>query len=96
MKKVILKIVLLPLVCTVTFIQWVLIFLNHFSSIIFNILAGGVFLLAFASIIFQTADSGEILDMLKLSFCIFIFPHICNWVITRICLLNLFLRNLSE
>ena len=43
--RLILKMLALPLIAAVTLLQWAGIFLTQFSSVIFNLLAGLMFLL---------------------------------------------------
>ena len=46
--KMFLKLLVLPLIVAVTLIQWVGIFLTQFSTVIFNMLAGLMFLITIA------------------------------------------------
>lgn len=46
--KMFLKLLVLPLIAAVTLIQWVGIFLTQFSTVIFNMLAGLMFLITIA------------------------------------------------
>ena len=50
--KLIIKILVLPLVAAVTLIQWVGIFFTQFSTVIFNLLAGLMFLITIAGWMF--------------------------------------------
>lgn len=46
--KIFFKLLVLPIIAAVTLIQWVGIFLTQFSTVIFNLLAGLMFLIAVA------------------------------------------------
>ena len=72
--------------------QWVGIFLTGFSSVIFYILSGIVFLTAILSWAFQIAPGAEVLKMLAVAFAVFIVPHIGGWIVDRIAALNAALR----
>ncbi len=90
--KLLLKLILFPVILAVTLIQWVGIFLMGFSSVIFYILSGIIFLIAALSWAFQVAPGMEVLHMLAIAFGVFIIPHIGEWIIERIATLNAALR----
>ena len=46
------KLLALPLVAVVTLIQWVAIFLTSFSAILFDLLAGIIFMVTLAGLMF--------------------------------------------
>jgi hypothetical protein len=76
----------------VTLLQWIGIFLTGFSSVIFYILSGIVFLTAVLSWAFQIAPGAEVLKMLTIAFVVFIVPHIGEWLVGRVAALNAALR----
>ena len=90
--KIFFKLLALPLIASVTLIQWVGIFLTQFSTVIFNPLAGLLFLIAIAGWMFGIATGAEILQMLTVAFVVFIIPHIAEWLIIRIAAINYGLR----
>ena len=90
--KMFLKLLVLPLIAAVTLIQWVGIFLTQFSTIIFNMLAGLMFLIEVAGWMFGIATGAETLQMLTVAFVVFIIPHIAEWSIIRIAAINYGLR----
>lgn len=90
--RLLLKLILLPVMLAVTLLQWVGIFLTGFSSVIFYILAGIVFLTAILSWAFQIAPDAEVLKMLAVAFAVFIVPHIGDWLVGIIAALNAALR----
>ena len=92
MLKLLLKLILFPVILAVTLIQWVGIFLMGFSSAIFYILSGVIFLTAVLSWVFQVAPGMEVLRMLAVAFVVFIMPHVGEWLVDRITVLNTALR----
>lgn len=74
-------------------IQWVGIFLTQFSTVIFNLLAGLIFLIAVAGFMFGIGTGAETLQMLAVGFVVFIIPHIAEWLIIRIAAINYGLRD---
>ena len=86
--KFILKCIALPLLLPVILIQWIGIFLNSISSVVFGILSGIVTLTALASFAFGQSTGGETVRMLIIAFVVFIIPHIGSWIIEKIVLLR--------
>ena len=91
--KLLLKLLVLPIIAAVTLIQWVGIFLTQFSTVIFNLLAGLIFLIAVAGFMFGIGTGAETLQMLAVGFVVFIIPHIAEWLIVRITAINYGLRD---
>ena len=87
------KLLALPLITAVTLIQWVAIFLTSFSAILFDLLAGIIFMITLAGLMFGVCTGMEALKMLAVSFAIFIIPQIAEWLIERIVDLNYGLRD---
>jgi len=54
--KIFFKLLLLPIIVAVTLIQWVGIFLTQFSTVIFNLLAGLMFLIAVPDLCLASAQ----------------------------------------
>ena len=90
--KLFLKMLALPIMLAVTLIQWVGIFLTQFSTVIFNPLAGLLFLIAIAGWMFGIGTGTETLQMLTAGFIVFITPRISEWLIIRIAAINYRLR----
>ena len=90
--KIFFKLLVLPLIAAVTLIHWVGIFLTQFSTVIFNLLAGLMFLIAVAGWLFGIGTGAETLHMLTVAFVVFIIPHFAEWVIIRIAAINYGLR----
>ena len=59
-----LKLLALPLVAVVTLIQWVAIFLTSFSAILFDLLAGIIFMITLAGLLFGVCTGMEALKMI--------------------------------
>ena len=91
--KLFLKMLALPIMLAVTLIQWVGIFLTQFSTVIFNPLAGLLFLIAIAGWMFGIGTGTETLQMLTAGFIVFITPRISEWLIIRIAAINYRLRD---
>ena len=91
--KIFFKLMVLPLIAAVTLIQWVGIFLSQFSTVIFNLLAGLMFLIAVAGWMFGIGTGADTLRMLAVAFVVFILPHIAEWLIIRIAAINYGLRD---
>ena len=91
--RLILKILAMPLIAAVTLIQWAGIFLTQFSSVIFNLLAGLMFLLSVIGWLMGICTGAETIRMLAVGFVVFIIPHIAEWLILRIAGINCHLRN---
>ena len=83
----------LPLIVAVTLIQWVGIFFTQFSTAIFNLLAGLMFLITIAGWMFGISAGAEALRLLAVAFVVFIIPHIAEWLIIRIAVINYGLRD---
>ena len=91
--KTFFKLLVLPIVVAVTLIQWVGIFLTQFSTVIFNLIAGLMFLIAVAGILFGISTGAETLQIMTVAFVVFIIPHIAEWLIIRIAAINYGLRD---
>ena len=91
--KIFFKLLALPLIAAVTLIQWVGIFLTQFSTVIFNPLAGLLFLIAIAGWMFGFSTGTETLQMLTAGFIVYIIPRISEWLIIRIAAINYGLRD---
>lgn len=90
--KTFFKLLVLPIVVAVTLIQWVGIFLTQFSTVIFNLIAGLMFLIAVAGFMFGISTGAETLQMQAVAFVVFIIPRIAEWLIIRITAINYGLR----
>jgi len=95
--KFIIKILILPVLAVIILGQWIGLFLNSISSVIFGILSTLIWSLALLCLLFGESTGAETMKMLIFSFVIFIIPHIGNWIIERIvivrCILSDFLKS---
>ena len=91
--KTFFKLLVLPIVVAVTLIQWGGIFLTQFSTVIFNLIAGLMFLIAVAGFLFGISTGAETLQIMTVAFVVFIIPHIAEWLIIRIAAINYGLRD---
>ena len=91
--RLILKMLALPLIAAVTLLQWAGIFLTQFSSVIFNLLAGLMSLLSVVGWLMGIITGTETMRMLAVGFVVFIIPHIAEWLIVRIAVINCNLRD---
>ena len=91
--KIFFKLLALPLIAAVTLTQWVGIFLTQFSTVIFNLIAGLMFLIAVAGFLFGISTGAETLQIMTVAFVVFIIPHIAEWLIIRIAAINYGLRD---
>ena len=91
--KTFFKLLVLPIVVAVTLIQWVGIILTQFSTVIFNLIAGLMFLIAVAGFLFGISTGAETLQIMTVAFVVFIIPHIAEWLIIRIAAINYGLRD---
>ena len=90
--KTFFKLLALPIIVAVTLIQWVGIFLTQFSTIVFNLLARLIFLIAVAGLMLGIGTGAEAVQMMMVAFVIFIIPHFAGWLIARIAAVNYRLR----
>ena len=91
--KIFFKLLVLPLIAAVTLIQWVGIFFTQFSTVIFNLLAGLMFLLSVVGWLMGIITGTETMRMLAVGFVVFIIPHRAEWLIVRIAVINCNLRD---
>ena len=84
----IVKIILLPVACVLTLIQWIGIFLNSISGVVMGILSFLFVLTGTASLLFGLASGPEFWKMIITAVVIFLIPHIGDWMIERITLLR--------
>ena len=60
---------------------------------IFDLLAGLMFLITIAGWMFGISAGAETLQLLAVAFVVFIIPHIAEWMIIRIAVINYGLRD---
>ena len=95
--KLLSKVVLLPLLLSIILVQWIGIFLNSISSVVFGILSFLLWSVTLIALALGQASGGEAIRMLILAFVIFLLPYVGSWIIERIfvlrCILADFMRS---
>lgn len=91
--KLIAKIVMLPAVVTVTLVQWIMMFLVGFSSVVFNLLAGLFLLVAVLSYLMGLSGGTEVLRMILVGFVVFMIPVAGDAIVTAVTALNVGMRD---
>lgn len=91
--RLLLKILLSPVILVLLLTEWIGIFLISFGGTILYIFSGIVFLIAIASGIFQTAPAADVLEMLVISFAVFLLPKIGEWFVRKVLMLRLMIEN---
>ena len=65
---------------------------TQFSTIVFNLLAGLIFLIAVAGLMLGISTGTEAIQMMMVAFVIFVIPHFAEWLLIRIAAANYRLR----
>lgn len=86
--RLLLKLLAVPLVMVVKLVLWFGIFLTQFSGVILNLLAGLFFLIAILGYLFGLETKVDLIRNLVIGFVIFIIPHIAEWLIVKIAILE--------
>lgn len=79
---------LLPLLLSITLVEWGSVLLTSFGGAILYILSGIIFLIAALNFVLSIAPGAEIIKMLAIAFVVLIIPHIGDWIMDRIAILN--------
>lgn len=91
--KLIAKIVMLPAVVAVTLVQWIMVFLVGFSSVVFNLLAGLFLLVTVLSYLMGLSAGAEAVKMILAGFVVFMIPVAGDAVVTAVTALNVGMRD---
>ena len=95
--KLIMRLLLLPLLLSIILVQWIGIFLNSISSVVFGILSFLLWSITLIALVLGQTSGGEAVRMLLLAFVIFLLPYVGSWIIERIivlrCILADFIRS---
>lgn len=94
--KLLLKVLLLPLIGVITLIQGGGIFLTGFSTVLLELLAGTIFLIAVAGLLMGICTGAETIQMLAVGFVFFLIPRIAEWIIIKMVAINYCLINLLK
>jgi hypothetical protein len=87
-----LKLLALPLVLAISLLQRLAILLVSISSTIINMLLGIVSLIVISSWMLGLTSEGNVICGLTLCLILFLAPHIAQWCVIRIAVLNSFLK----
>ena len=74
------KVLAFPVMLAVTVIQYAFLFLTGFSSIVFNLFAGLILLVAVLSLAFGIATWPETIRTALIGFIVFMIPVIGGWI----------------
>lgn len=87
------KLLALPLVAATSLLQWMGILLVSVSSTLINMLLGVVSMIVLASWMFGLTSTGNMTCGLTLCLILFILPHIAQWLIIRVAVMNSILKD---
>lgn len=76
-----------------TLLFWAGVFVTGFSALLFDLVAGLCFFVAVTGYLFGVTPEPESLRTLIIGFCVFLVPHIAQWLLAQIALLK---ENLSD
>ncbi len=88
-----LKLLALPLVLAISLLQGLAILLVSISSTILNMLLGIVSLIVMCSWMLGLTSEGNVICGLTLCLLLFLAPHIAQWCVIRIAVLNSILKD---
>ena len=94
--KLLMKVILFPIIVIVTLIQWAGEFLIGLSSVILNLIAGLIFLIAVLAYLLGISDGHEALIIALTGFLFFLAPRIGGAVVGIISAANDGLRRLIK
>lgn len=94
--KLLMKVIVFPVMLTMTLIQWVGEFLIGLSSVILNLIAGLILLIAGLAFLLGIIDGQEALIMALTGFLFFLIPRIGGVVVGIISVANDGLRRLMK
>ena len=94
--KLLMKVILFPIIVIVTLLQWAGEFVVGLSSVILNLIAGLILLVAVLSYLFGISDGHEALIIALTGFLFFLAPRIGGAVIGIISVANDGLRRLMK
>lgn len=87
------KLLALPLVAATSLLQWMGILLVSVSSTLVNMLLGVVSMIVMASWMFGLTSAGNMTCGLTLCLVLFLLPHIAQWLIIRVAVMNSILKD---
>ena len=90
--RFLLKMVIFPIMLTVTVVQWFGAFIIGFSSAVFNVFTGLCLLVAVPSYLMGLSTGAEAVKMIAAGFSVFMIPVVGEWIVTVITALNMEMR----
>ena len=90
---ILLKLLILPLVAILTVLEWMGIFITQFMGMLFQVLAGAIFLLGLACWITGLESGSGVMNILAISFAFYVLPIIAEQLIVGITLANQTLKD---
>ena len=87
------KLLALPLVAATSLLQWLGILLVSVSTTLINMLLGVVSMIVMASWAFGLTSAGNMTCGLTMCAIPFILPHIAQWLVIRVAVLNSVLKD---
>ena len=91
---IILKLLILPCIAVLTLLQWVGLFLTQFMGMLFQVLAGGIFLLGLACWVTGLESSSGVMNIMAISFTFYVLPMIAEQLLIWLVLANGALKDL--
>lgn len=88
-----LKLLTIPLVLAISLLQGLAILLVSITSTILNMLLGAVSLIVMCSWMLGLTSEGSVICGLTLCLLLFLAPHIAQWCVIRIAVLNSILKD---
>ena len=90
---IILKLLALLCVAVLTLLQWVGIFLTQFMGMLFQVLAGAIFLLGLACWVTGLESGSGVMNIMTISFAFYVLPIIAEQLLIGLANANRALRN---
>lgn len=81
---ILLKLIAMLLRAALSLLQWVLIFILHFSTWVFHLISGFLFLSVIVSLLLGHVTWSVAIPGFILSFCIYMIPRIGEWITIQI------------
>lgn len=85
---ILLKLLILPLVAILTVLEWMGIFITQFMGMLFQVLAGAIFLLGLACWVTGLESGSGVMNIMAISFAFYVLPMIAEQLVKGIVLVN--------
>lgn len=90
---ILLKLLILPLVAILTVLEWMGIFITQFMGMLFQVLAGAIFLLGLACWVTGLESGSGVMNIMSISFTFYVLPIIAEQLVVGIALANQTLKD---